>query len=218
MSDLRRTDRTRHRRLPDRGSFDRTAAHAILDEALIAHLAFVRDGAPAVLPLLHSRIDDRLYFHGSMANAMLRAAVAAPEMCCTVTLLDGLVLARTLAHHSVNYRSVVLWGKAEKVEDQDEKWRVLDALVEHVVPGRSAECPAMTEKERKITMVVSMPIDEASVKIRVGPPGFDPEEDDLGVWGGVLPLGLGVGEPVADAHVPEGVEVPRSVREWSRGK
>jgi hypothetical protein len=223
VSDLRATDRTRVRRLAARGSFDRAAANAILDEALVAHLALVRDGAPVVLPILHHRDGDRLCFHGHIRNAMLNAACEADEVCCTVTLLDGLVLAPTLFQHSANYRSVVLFGKAMRVDDADEKRRILHGLVEHVIPGRSADCPPMTDAELAATIVVAMPIDEGSVKTRTGGPGGVEAAGAAGgaaegPWLGVLPLALGPGAP--DAAGPAGAAprpAPSYVAEWRRG-
>ena len=216
MSDLHRTERTQFRRGPDDGASDREAAHAILDEALIAHLAFPRDGVPAVQPRAFHRDGDHIYFHGSYGNTALRAALDAPEVCCTVTLLDGIVLARTLFHHSVNYRSVVLWGPLKKIEEEAAKRRALVGLIEHFARGRNAECPDMTAEDVRKTMVVSMPIEEASVKVRRGPSSYDPERDDLSVWAGVVPLRFVAGDPVPDPHVPDGMPIPPSARTFAR--
>jgi uncharacterized protein len=194
---LRETSRTKLRRRADRGSFDRARAHAILDEALVAHVGFVVDGRPAVLPMTYGRVDDTLYLHGAVGNGMLRAAGGA-DVCVTVTLLDGLVLARAAMHHSMNYRCVVLYGRAERVDGEAEKRRAFDAVVEHSVAGRSAVARPANDLELRKTLVLRLPIDEASVKVRAGGPVDDPEDLGLPVWAGVVPVRLERGEPVAD--------------------
>jgi len=194
---LRETSRTKRRRRADRGSFDRVLAHAILDEALVAHVGFVVDGRPAVLPMTYGRVDDTLYLHGAVGNGMLRAASGA-DVCVTVTLLDGLVLARAAMHHSMNYRCVVLYGRAERVDGEAEKRRAFDAVVEHSVAGRSAVARPANDLELRKTLVLRLPIDEASVKVRAGGPVDDPEDLGLPVWAGVVPVRLERGEPVAD--------------------
>jgi nitroimidazol reductase NimA-like FMN-containing flavoprotein (pyridoxamine 5'-phosphate oxidase superfamily) len=194
---LRETSRTKLRRRADRGSFDRVLAHAILDEALVAHVGFVVDGRPAVLPMTYGRVDDTLYLHGAVGNGMLRAASGA-DVCVTVTLLDGLVLARAAMHHSMNYRCVVLYGRAERVDGEAEKRRAFDAVVEHSVAGRSAVVRPANDLELRKTLVLRLPIDEASVKVRAGGPVDDPEDLGLPVWAGVVPVRLERGEPVAD--------------------
>jgi nitroimidazol reductase NimA-like FMN-containing flavoprotein (pyridoxamine 5'-phosphate oxidase superfamily) len=194
---VRQTDRTTLRRRADRGSFDRDLVNAILDEAYIAHVGFVVDGAPRVLPMTYGRDGDVLYLHGAVGNAMLRAS-AGTEVCVTVTLLDGLVLARSAFHHSMNYRSCVLLGTAEKVEAEDEKRRAFDVLVEHVVPGRSADARAATPAELRTTLVLRLPIDEGSAKVREGDAIDDPEDLALPVWAGSVPLRLTAGAPIAN--------------------
>ena len=194
---LRETSRTKLRRRADRGSFDRALAHAILDEALVAHVGFVVDGRPAVLPMTYGRVDDTLYLHGAVGNGMLRAASGA-DVCVTVTLLDGLVLARAAMHHSMNYRCVVLYGRAERVDGEAEKRKAFDAVVEHSVAGRSAVARPANDLELRKTLVLRLPIDEASVKVRAGGPVDDPEDLGLPVWAGVVPVRLERGEPVAD--------------------
>jgi uncharacterized protein len=194
---LRETSRTKLRRRADRGSFDRARAHAILDEALVAHVGFVVDGRPAVLPMTYGRVDDTLYLHGAVGNGMLRATNGA-DVCVTVTLLDGLVLARAAMHHSMNYRCVVLYGRAERVDGEAEKRRAFDAVVEHSVAGRSAVARPANDLELRKTVVLRLPIDEASVKVRAGGPVDDPEDLALPVWAGVVPVRLERGEPVAD--------------------
>jgi len=194
---LRETSRTKLRRRADRGSFDRVLAHAILDEALVAHVGFVVDGRPAVLPMTYGRVDDTLYLHGAVGNGMLRAASGA-DVCVTVTLLDGLVLARAAMHHSMNYRCIVLYGRAERVDGEAEKRQAFDAVVEHSVAGRSAVARPANDLELRKTLVLRLPVDEASVKVRAGGPVDDPEDLGLPVWAGVVPVRLERGEPVAD--------------------
>ncbi|MGN6695404.1 MAG: pyridoxamine 5'-phosphate oxidase family protein [Aquihabitans sp.] len=195
---LAQTERTKVRRLADRGSFDRALAHSIIDECYLAHVGFVVDGAPKVLPMTYGRDGDVVYLHGAVGNAMLRASARA-EVCVTFTLLDGLVLARSAFHHSMNYRSVVLLGVAEKVEDDDEKRRAFDVIVDHVLPGRTEAARAASPSELRTTLVLKLAIDEGSAKVRTG--GAVDDEDDLGlpVWAGVIPLRLTPGEPEQDA-------------------
>lgn len=207
------TDRTRVRRLAERGRYETETIHAILDEALICHVGFVVDGQPVVIPTIHWRDGDTLYFHGSAASRMLRSLRDGVDACVTVTLLDGLVLARSAFHHSMNYRSVVVFGKAREVRE-DEKVRVLDSLVEHVVRGRSKEVRAPNLKELRQTLVLALPIDEASAKIRTGGPVDDEEDYALPVWAGVLPLTLTPGEPVADVGVT--ADAPEYVKTYTR--
>jgi nitroimidazol reductase NimA-like FMN-containing flavoprotein (pyridoxamine 5'-phosphate oxidase superfamily) len=195
------TERTTVKRLPKRASYDRETIHAILDEALLCHAGFVVNGAPVVIPTIHWREGETLYFHGSSASRMLRTLRDGVDACVTVTLLDGLVLARSAFHHSMNYRSVVVFGKAREVSDREEKLRALDALVEHVVRGRAKDVRAANEIELKATLVLALPIEEASAKIRTGGPVDDDEDYALPVWAGVLPLTLTPGAPVADAGV-----------------
>jgi len=214
MSDivLEQTERTQVHRLPERANYDRATINAILDEALICHVGFVVEGQPVVIPTIHARLDDHLYFHGSPAAGMLRTLRTGVDACVTVTLLDGLVLARSAFHHSMNYRSVVVFGKAEEVTDRDEKMRVLTALVEHVCRGRSADARGPNETEFKKTLVLRLPIAEASAKIRKGPPGDEPEDYALPIWAGILPLALTPGAPVPDNESP----VPDYVLRYTR--
>lgn len=195
---LAQTDRTKLRRIAERGSFDRALANSIIDEAYLAHVGFVVDGAPKVLPMTYGRDGDVVYLHGAVGNAMLRASAGA-EVCVTFTLLDGLVMARSAFHHSMNYRSVVLLGTAEKVEDDDEKRRAFDVIVDHVLPGRAATARPTDASELRTTLVLRLAIDEGSAKVRTG--GAVDEDDDLGleVWAGVIPLRLTPGEPEQDA-------------------
>jgi nitroimidazol reductase NimA-like FMN-containing flavoprotein (pyridoxamine 5'-phosphate oxidase superfamily) len=194
---LTATARTTVRRRADRGSFDRALAYSILDEAYVAHVGFVVDGMPRVLPMTFGRVGEALYLHGAAGNAMLRASNGT-EVCVTVTLLDGLVLARAAKHHSMNYRCVVLYGVAERVDDEAEKRRAFDAVVEHSVAGRSAVARPADDAELRATFVVRLPIDEGSVKVRTGGPVDDPDDLDLDVWAGVIPLRVVAGDAIAD--------------------
>ena len=182
-------DHLRVKREPQRGVYDRVTIEEILDEALVCHLGFEIDGQPYVIPTLHARIDDRLYVHGSAASRMLRHAASELRVCVTVTLLDGLVLARSVFNHSINYRSVVVLGSARIVED-DEKRDALHAFTEHVAPGRWAEARQPTDQELKATWILSLPLTEASAKVRTGPPEDDPEDLDFPTWSGVVPIHL----------------------------
>ncbi|HEV7239771.1 MAG TPA: pyridoxamine 5'-phosphate oxidase family protein [Thermoanaerobaculia bacterium] len=207
------TDRTKVRRLGNRGNYDRETVHAILDEALVCHVGFVAEGAPVVIPTIHWREDDTLYVHGSAASRMLRSLKDGVDTCVTVTLVDGLVLARSAFHHSMNYRSVVVFGKARAV-DGDEKLRALESLVEHVVRGRSQEIRPPNERELRQTLVLALPLDEASAKIRTGGPVDDEEDYALPVWAGVVPLKLTPGEAIADVGVV--ADAPEYVKRYAR--
>ena len=218
MSDVyRSTARTTPTRAVERVGYDRAAVHAVLDEALVCHVGFVVDGLPVVLPQLHVRVGETLYLHGSTgARALRTAAGDGLQVCVTVTLVDALVLARSAFHHSVNYRSVVVHGPARVVDDPDEKARVLDALVEHVAPGRAAQVRAPNRRELAATAVLALPLEQVSLKQRAH--GVVDDEPDLALphWAGLLPLHLGVGSPVTDPLLPEGTSVPEHVRTWSR--
>ena len=207
------TPNTRLRRLPARGAHDRATIDAILDEALVAHMGFVSDGRPFVIPTLHARVGDEVLLHGSSASRALRTLAAGAELCLTVTLLDGLVLARSAFHHSVNYRSVLLLGRPRLLERPEEKAAALEAFVERVTPGRWDSIRGPSAKELKATKVLSLAIDEASAKVRSGPPGDDEEDYALDAWAGVVPLSLRPGPPVADPLLREGIEVPAHVRD-----
>jgi nitroimidazol reductase NimA-like FMN-containing flavoprotein (pyridoxamine 5'-phosphate oxidase superfamily) len=198
MSELRMTDRTRLRRLPARGSFDRAVVDAILDEALVCHVGFLHEGQPFVIPTTFARVDETLYLHGSAASRMCRALRDGIPACVTVTLLDGLVLARSAFHHSMNYRSVVILGVASPVTDEAERARALEALVEHMAPGRWREVRAPNPTELRAVMVLRLPIVEASAKIRTGGPLDDEEDMDWPCWAGHVPLRLVAGAPVPD--------------------
>lgn len=216
MNDEVLSNRTKVKRLPDRGKYDRKTIYATLEEAFICHVGFVIDGQPYVIPTGFARIEDDLYIHGSSASRMLRNLSQRIDVCVTVTLMDGLVLARSAFHHSINYRSVVILGKAELVEDAGEKNEALQAFTEHVIPGRWADVRWPTELELKATSVLKLPIEEASAKIRTGGPKDDEEDYAMDIWAGVLPLSLKPGTPIDDSKLTHEVEAPRYVTEYSR--
>jgi nitroimidazol reductase NimA-like FMN-containing flavoprotein (pyridoxamine 5'-phosphate oxidase superfamily) len=204
------TDRTRHRRLPKRGSFDVDVINAIVDEALYCHVGFAADGRPVVIPTIHARVGDQLYFHGAVANQMLRTLADGVDVCVTMTLVDGLVLARSQFHHSMNYRSVVVFGRATRVDDEDEKRAALHALVEHVVPGRTSDARPPTPSELRKTLVCRLPITEASAKIRTGGPVDDDEDLALPVWAGVIPCEITFGGAQPEPGLPDALTPPRT--------
>jgi nitroimidazol reductase NimA-like FMN-containing flavoprotein (pyridoxamine 5'-phosphate oxidase superfamily) len=211
------SERVRVRRLHDKAAYDRERIHAILDEALVAHLGFVHEGTPFVIPTLHARVGDAVYVHGSSASRTLRALAGAVPVCLTITLLDGLVLARSVFEMSVNYRSVVVLGEARAVTDPDEKLRALEAFTEQVLPGRWAAVRGPTPQELKATSILMLPLDEASAKVSEGGPD-DGESADaaLPVWAGHLPLHVVPGEPVACPHLPPGIPVPPEIAAYRR--
>ena len=210
------TERTRLKRLPKRGHFDRETVYGILDEGFICHVGFAAEGQPFVIPTGYARDGDRLYIHGSQASRMLRTLSAGLDVCVTVTIVDGLVLARSAFHHSMNYRSVVVFGRATLVEDREEKLAALLALSEHFIRGRWADVREPTEEELIMTTVLSLPLVEASAKVRTGPPLDDEEDYSMPVWAGVIPLRLEAGEPIKDPRLPDGIEVPDYARDYSR--
>ena len=215
------TDRSRVRRAPKRADYDRSTIDAILDDGLICHVGFVADGQPYVIPTLHARVGDTVYLHGSTASRMVRTLAAGAPACLTVTHVDGLVLARSAFHHSMNYRSAVVLGTMRLVADRAEKSRALEAFTEQLVPGRWEHVRPPSAKELKGTGVLALPLDEASAKVRTGPPVDDEEDHALPVWAGVIPLGLAPGAPEPDPRLaPEhAAEVPDHVAQWpsSRG-
>ncbi|MEV0474088.1 pyridoxamine 5'-phosphate oxidase family protein [Streptomyces prunicolor] len=205
------TDRTVPTRSADRASYDKDLVHAILDAAYVCHLGFVRDGAPVVLPTLYGRVGERLYVHGSTGARPLRMTGQADPglpVCLTVTHVDGLVLARSAFHHSINYRSVVVHGIAHQVTDPEEKRAALDALVDHVVPGRSADSRPANKKELAATMVIRLDLDQVSAKLRTGGANDEPEDLDLPHWAGVVPLRPAYGAPLPNDDLAPGTELP----------
>ena len=216
MSDGPYSDRVRVRREPERGVYDAQTVHAILDAGTVCHLGYVVDGQPYVVPTLYGRAGDRLVVHGSTASRALRTG-SSLSVCVTVTLLDGLVLARSLFNHSANYRSVVVLGQATVVAEED-KVAALRVLTEHVVPGRWDEARAPHDKELRATALLWLDLAESSAKVRTGPPEDETEDLALDVWAGVLPLEVSAGFPVPDPALRPGIEVPVSVRRWVPGE
>jgi uncharacterized protein len=210
------TDRTKLKRLPKRGHFDRETVYSILDEGFICHVGFTVDGQPFVIPTGYARAGDKLYIHGSQASRMLRSLAGEIDACATVTIVDGLVLARSAFHHSMNYRSVLILGRASLVDDPVEKYDALLALSEHIVRGRWADVREPTEQEMVQTTVLKLPIEEASAKIRTGPPLDDEEDYALPIWAGVVPLKLVAGEPVKDPRLTADVPVPEYAAHYKR--
>jgi nitroimidazol reductase NimA-like FMN-containing flavoprotein (pyridoxamine 5'-phosphate oxidase superfamily) len=212
--EIKQTGRTRLRRISKRGHFDRETINAILDETFICHVGFVVEGQPYVIPTGYARRGDTLLIHGSSASRMLRDLAAGIEVCVTVTILDGLVLARSAFNHSMNYRSVVVLGKASAITGDREKDSALLALSEHFIRGRWDEVRPPTPLELKATTVLSLPIDEASAKVRTGDPVDDDEDYELDVWAGVLPMQMTTGKAIPDAKLKEGIELPSSVKNY----
>jgi len=201
------TARTRFRRKPSRGSHERELVEAIFDEALVSHLGLVHTGAPVVIPTLHARVGSHIYLHGSAASRALRGSNGA-EVCLTATLVDGLVLARAAMHHSANYRSAMLFGAGEWIEEEAEKLVALEALVDKLIPGRWADARRPTERELRATAVLRLSLEEASAKVRTGPPLDDDEDLELPVWAGVVDLNLVAGEPRRDPQLAPGIPHP----------
>jgi nitroimidazol reductase NimA-like FMN-containing flavoprotein (pyridoxamine 5'-phosphate oxidase superfamily) len=199
------TPRSTVRRLPERACYDRETIYAILDEGLVCHMGFVLDGQPYVIPMIHARVADRLVIHGAAGGRMMRTLGDGVPLCVTVTLVDGLVLARSGFHSSMNYRSVVVLGRATEITDPPEKRRALDAIIEHVAPGRLARLRPPKEAEIKATRVLAIPLGEASAKIRTGPPKDDEEDYALRVWAGELPLRLQTLPPIPDPRLAPGI-------------
>jgi nitroimidazol reductase NimA-like FMN-containing flavoprotein (pyridoxamine 5'-phosphate oxidase superfamily) len=216
--DFPQTERTTLKRLPKRGVYDRELVYRILDEGFICHVSFVVDGQPFVIPTGYARIDDQLLIHGSQASRMLRTLSSGIDVCVAVTLVDGLVLARSAFHHSVNYRSVVIFGRAAMVEAREAKLAALFAFSEQVIPGRWNDVREPTEQELKATTVLSLPLVEVSAKVRTGPPLDDEEDYALDIWAGVLPLKIVAGDPINDPRLPESIDPPAYTLEYSREK
>jgi nitroimidazol reductase NimA-like FMN-containing flavoprotein (pyridoxamine 5'-phosphate oxidase superfamily) len=206
--------RTRVQRMPARADYERETIEAILDEAMVAHLGFSADEQPYVVPTLHARVGEQVYFHGSSASRTVRALAAGAPMCLTVTLLDGIVLARSAVHHSVNYRSVVVLGQARAIEEPAEKMAAIEAFTERLIPGRWDEVRGPTTKELKAIQVLALPLNEASAKLRKGPPVDDEEDYALDTWAGVIPLSTVAGEPTPDERLSEGISPSPATHAW----
>jgi nitroimidazol reductase NimA-like FMN-containing flavoprotein (pyridoxamine 5'-phosphate oxidase superfamily) len=218
MSSFPQTERTTLKRLPKRGVYDREIVYGILDEGFICHVGFTVDNQPFVIPTGYARVEDQLYIHGSQVSRMLRTLSEGIAVCVTVTLVDGLVLARSAFHHSINYRSVVIFGNATLVDDRSAKLAALFAFSEHVIRGRWDDVREPTEQELRATTVLSLPLAEASAKVRSGPPIDDEEDYALDVWAGVLPLKTFAGAPINDPRLREDIEPPAYTLNYSREK
>ncbi len=216
MEKTSQTPRTTLKRLPQRGSYDREIINQILDEGFICHVGFALDGQPFVIPTGYARVGDSLIIHGSQASRMLRTLGQGIEVCATVTLIDGLVLARSAFHHSINYRSVVVFGRASVVDDSEAKFAALRALSEHMIPGRWDDVRAPSKRELQQTTVLSLPLIEASAKVRTGPPLDDEEDYNLPAWAGVIPLRFVADMPVDDPRLPANTDVPKYADDYAR--
>jgi nitroimidazol reductase NimA-like FMN-containing flavoprotein (pyridoxamine 5'-phosphate oxidase superfamily) len=214
--EITRTARTRVRRIPKRGAYDRETIYQILDEGFICHVGFTIDGKTFVIPTGYARDGDNLLIHGSAASRMMREMAGGIEVCVTVTLIDGLVLARSAFHHSMNYRSVVIFGTAEFVENEAEKYEALRAFTDHIVPERWDEVRPPTAKELKATTVLRLPLHEASAKVRTGNPVDDEEDYDLNVWAGMIPLKISAGQPENDSRLESEIPLPTYVSNYER--
>ena len=218
MTKIIQTNRSRVKRLPKRGYYERETIYRILDEALICHVGFVEDGQPFVIPINFARMEDRILLHGAKASRLLKHIADGHPVCVEATIVDGLVLARSVFHHSVNYRSVVLFGTGRLIEEEQEKMAALEAVTEHLVPGRWKEARLPNRKEMNATSVVSIRINEASAKVRVGGPVDDEEDYNLPVWAGVLPLIEMPLSPIRDEHQIPDVELPAYLESYSRNQ
>ena len=216
--DFPQTERTTLKRLPKRGAYDRQLVYGILDEGFICHVGFTVERQPFVIPTGYARVDEQLFIHGSQVSRMLRTLSSGIDVCVAVTLVDGLVLARSAFHHSINYRSVVMFGRARIVDDREAKLAALLAFSEQVIPGRWNDVREPTEQELKATTVLALPLVEVSAKVRTGPPIDDDEDYALNVWAGVLPLRIAAGAPVSDPRLPETIEPPSYTLKYSREK
>ena len=204
---------TRVRRLPELAQYDRRVIHEVLDAATHCHIAHLIDGRPVATPTLHWRIGERVYWHGSVASRMLKATSVGAEVCLTATIIDGWVLARSAFNHSANYRSVMCFGEPEPIADASEKARLLEVFTERLFPGRWARLRPVSRKELGATLILSLPLDSASAKVRVGPPDDPPRDREWPVWAGVIPIAQRIGAPVPDGGLPPGVPgLPRVVR------
>jgi len=216
MDTISRTQRTTLKRLPQRGSFEREQINTILDEGLVCHVGFIVNDQPYVIPTGYARLGDELIIHGSQASRLLREVGQGIDVCVTVTLIDGLVLARSAFHHSMNYRSVVVFGRARVIGDREEKLEALLALSEHIIPGRWDDVRGPNERELQLTTVLSIPLTEASAKIRTGPPVDDEADYELEVWAGVMPLQMTAGRLMADDRLTANVAIPAYAMRYER--
>ena len=216
--DFPQTERTTLKRLPKRGVFDRQLVYGILDEGFICHVGFAVEGQPFVIPTGYARVNEQLFIHGSQVSRMLRTLSSGIDVCVSVTLVDGLVLARSAFHHSINYRSVVMFGRATLVDDREAKLAALFSFSEQVIPGRWNDVREPTEQELKATTVLALPLAEVSAKVRTGPPIDDEEDYGLNIWAGVLPLQVVAGDPINDSRLPDDIEPPAYTLHYTREK
>jgi nitroimidazol reductase NimA-like FMN-containing flavoprotein (pyridoxamine 5'-phosphate oxidase superfamily) len=216
--EFQQTERTTLKRLPKRGVYDRQLVYGILDEGFICHVGFAVEGQPFVIPTGYARVDEQLFIHGSQVSRMLRTLSSGIDVSVAVTLVDGLVLARSAFHHSINYRSVVMFGRATIVDDREAKLAALFAFSEQVIPGRWNDVREPTEQELRATTVLALPLVEVSAKVRTGPPIDDEEDYALNVWAGVLPLKIEAGGPINDPRLPETIAPPPYMLKYSRDK
>ena len=214
MTTFERNEQNRVKRVPQRGHYDKKTIYGIVDESPICHVGFVSDGKPIVIPTIHARLGDSLIFHGAPASRMMKSIEGGEEICVTITLLDGLVLARSVFHHSMNYRSAVLFGRGQLIDDDQRKLEALATLTEHILPGRWTDARQPNAKEMNATKVVELPIDMASAKVRTGDPGDDDEDYELPVWAGVIPLRQQALAPSNDSLLADGIQVPDYVQQY----
>lgn len=216
MTDFQPTDRSKINRIPKRAHYDRDTIYPIVDAALICHVGFVRDGQPFVIPTIHARDEDAIILHGAKASRLLKTAAEGVPLCVTVTHLDGLVLARSVFHHSMNYRSAVLFGAGRIVDELDEKLEAMRILTEHIMPGRWEDSRQPSPKELNATTMVRMEIEDASAKVRTGAPGDEDEDYDLPIWAGVLPMTTQYGTPIVDEAMRMELPVPDYISDYWR--
>ena len=213
MSDAS-TDRTRVRRIPEKADYDRSTVNEILDEALICHVGFIQDGTPYVIPTIHARVERTLYFHGSAASRMLRLMKEGAQVTVTATILDGIVAARSVFHHSMHYRSAVIIGQSRVVDEPEEREVAFEAISNAILPGRWEEARHPSRNEDKATLLVAVPIEEFSSKVSERDVGDEPEDYTLPIWAGVIPLSLTPGAPIPDDRLLDGIDVPQSVKHF----
>jgi nitroimidazol reductase NimA-like FMN-containing flavoprotein (pyridoxamine 5'-phosphate oxidase superfamily) len=218
MPEFNKTDKNRVRRSPERGIYDKETIYKIIDEAYFCHVGIVIDGKPVVIPTIHARNGNQIIFHGAKASRMLKYIKSGREVCLTFNLLDGLVLARSVFHHTMNYRSVVLFGKGIEIEEREEKLQALEIFSENLFPGRWGDARLPNEKELKQTSVVSIEIEEASAKVRAEGVKDEEEDYDLNVWAGVLLVNLEIGNPEADPKIKENIELPGYLKNYKTKK
>ena len=216
MPDFPITDLNKVQRLPKRGHYDKDVIYPIIDEALICHVGFVQNGQPFVIPTIHARLNDSLILHGAIANRMLKHIQAGNPICVTITLLDGLVIARSVFHSSMNYRSVVLFGKGRLIESDEGKLQALEAITDHIVRGRWNDARQPTKQELNVTTVIALSIESASAKVRTGPPNDDEQDYQLPIWAGVVPLEQRAFAPIPDPKLANGINVPEYVLQYKR--